>query len=762
VKDSNLSCRKSHLAYHFAARFMETDKFEERKHTFWVEASHRSNFQKSLRRIATDINIDTSDTVDIVASVKAWLADGHNGPWIMVIDGLDSIALAKDVKMALPEDCGQLLITTKVRDVLKYFVELNRDDRCLHVGDLGLQDCRKIFLSHAWDASVDENSPELNDLLKLLALPIFVKMVAKYVTQTRQPLKAMYKNLQPGKSEHVRTVIYRFFDQIFSPLLPASSKQPTGAFRVLGELSCLCKEGFEFDLIAKGYPDEGHLWEMLGKLQNCSFIGQDEGSGFFMHSFVQRAVREVIEKRMGLASILQLHGNALCMLFLLYTDQRQEREDTDAAEAKKIRRSSYLWKLRFMPHFERFLEFAKDHGNKHHEFSKFAFEDRMVKSVTTFAQVFLDEGRYDDAVCVLDFTKKLYKGAENRYQLGHLLLQAHLLRPGSHESKRNITEIEDLLNELIKVSEEDKKMEQTWRLHLEFAELDCRLKRPEKAFERLKKCTRKMELFVKDGRPRLYSCPDIGLDSKTKKELVILLRIEEAKAHLSCAKMSNSEGQISAASMELQRAQDCFNDAKLGIAKWFPEADEWLMEVDENIAGVFSEIGTPEALEKAETLLKKRLNWLKSHCDAANRSWSQKGWCDLRCKIARIHLKRAMEGGKEHLQKEAISILEETLQYYEKWYGKKDGHTQKCASWLRDALKADGQADAVHDLERRVGLKAAKKHDRSVQQNPSHSKCKIMVGFLGVFVITFALVFWVYGYSAWRGSMTPTVLLLRQ
>jgi hypothetical protein len=46
------------------------------------------------------------------------------------------------------------------------------------------------------------------------------------------------------------------------------------------------------------------------------------------------------------------------------------------------------------------------------------------------------------------------------------------------------------------------------------------------------------------------------------------------------------------------------------------------MEVDENIAGVFSEIGTPKALENPETLLKKRLNWLKSHCDAANRSWS--------------------------------------------------------------------------------------------------------------------------------------------
>jgi hypothetical protein len=688
----------------------------EKKHTFWVEAGHLPNFHSSLRKIAAEIGVELSD--DLISPIKAWLADKNHGAWVMVIDGLDSGEVARQVKQVLPELCGQVLITTRVRSVLKYFLSINKEDVCLHVGDLKLADCRKIFLSHAWESSVGENNPELDDLLKFLALPLSVKVVAKFMTEFTIPLKNVY-DPKTQNSVLVKHRLCHVFDIIFTPLLPNQSSytdQPwnsktwrTGAFKLLAQLSCLCKDGIELELIVKNHKDEDHLWVMLGQLKNCSFIGQGKDNIFFMHGFVQRAVLTLVENRSGLLSLLQFHGTALCMLFQLYIEERPKHE----TEGNQIRRSSYLWKLRFMPHFERFLDFAKEHGDKVRRFDQFTFTDRMAKSVITFAQVYLDEGRYKDAVCVLKFAKSLYKEQEFSYDLAHLTMQAYLGQPLWDESKLHRSEVEDLSTELIGISEKANKKEQTWRLRLDLAKLHCKSKLPDRAFEVLRKCARDMELVVKKGTPQLIEYRKTELPRATKKELVIDLRIEEAHTQLAVAKISHSKGFGPAATKALENARTYLNGASLAITKWFPKAVEWLMRVDERLADVLSESGTQKDLEEAEKLLKNKLDWLEPQINAVKRSWSQKGSCDLQCKIARIQLKRGMEREREHLKREAIHTLTNMLERYEKWYGIKDGHTQKCATWLRDALSQDGQEEAARNLGKRIGLKKGRKYHKS-------------------------------------------------
>lgn len=726
-----------------------------------------------MQKIASEANINVSGTVEFLAPLKEWLANEQNGPWIMVIDGLDNASLAEEVGMILPEDCGQLLVTTKTRDVLtSHFPGLQRDS-CIHVRDLEGQNLQKIFRAYAWDATIKENSPELARLVKFLKLPALVKFAAEFVTETGQPLGALYDNLQPGKSKRIRDRIYRFFDQALKPFYSCRSELSHETLRLLGELSCLNNEGFGVDLIEKGYPDSGRLWEMLGKLQSFSFIAKDEQNQsidqqpvvFFMNTFAQRAVREVMEKRMGLGFIMQLHGTALSMLFTLYDKRRQEM---DESEARRVRRCSYLWKLPLMPHFERFLQFSRDHGAEDHKFKEVAFEDQAVKSVMTFAQVYLDEGRYDDAVCVLRLTKKLYRGTKNRCNLYFLLLQALNLRLGACDDERLVRWRDDLVKEL---SEEGwLTMEQAWRVQLELARSDTRSRKPDEAFGRLKNCSRDMQLIIKNGRLDSWVKQRGKLDRK-EKELVILQRIEEGRAYLSRAKVAKSRtkctnrrmlpfmsvwipfsGHGCADDKDLRRAKIAFDESKAAIVEWFPDTEqEWLMEIDENTADVLYEMGTSKDLQEAEELLKKRIDWLESHCKDRSRPHAWKGWCDVKCKLARVWSKRGVEKGEEHLRKEAINTLEEMLAKYEKLFGKGDLHTQRCARWLGVALKADGKYAKMEDLEKRMSQRGTKRRRRSPPRKQAHSKptragCKMLGVGVRCFVcmIILALVFWRY------------------
>lgn len=740
---------------------------KEKKHTFWVEAGHLPNFHSSLRKIAAEIGLELSD--DLISPIKAWLADKNNGAWVMVIDGLDNGEVAQVVKQLLPELCGQLLITTRVRSVLKYFLPINKEHVCLNVGDLKLTDCRKIFLSHAWESSVEENNPELDDLLKFLALPLSVKVVAKFMTEFTIPLKIVYDPKTQNRVLVQNRLSY-VFDRIFTPLLPNQSLYTdqslntktwrTGAFKLLAQLSCLCKDGIEFELIVKNHKDEDHLWVMLGQLKNCSFIGQGKDNIFFMHGFLQRAVLTLVEKRSGLISLLQLHGTALCMLFQLYIEERPTHE----TEGNQIRRSSYLWKLRYMPHFERFLDFAKEHGDKVHRFEHFKFTDRMAKSVITFAQVYLDEGRYKDAVCVLKFAKSLYKEQECLYDLAHLTMQAYLGQPLWDESKQHRSELDDLSTELIEISENSNKKEQAWRLLLDLAKLHCKSKVPDRAFEVLKKCTRDMELVVKNGRPKLSEYRTVDLPRTRKKELVIDLRIEEAHTQLAVAKISHSKGYGPVASKALDNARRCLDVASLAITKWFPKEMEWLMRVDERLADVLSESGSQKDLEQAEKLLKKKLDWLEPQINGVKRSWSQKGSCDLQCKIARIQLKRCMERGRGHLRREAINALTHVLERYEQWYGTKDGHTQKCGTWLRDALSEDGQEEAARNLGQRIGLKEGRKRNKSSTRDlkaPTKGVGNRVAGVLVAFLLSSVIFFLVSEFMGTRESRFHHQLELR-
>jgi hypothetical protein len=87
-----------------------------------------------------------------------------------------------------------------------------------------------------------------------------------------------------------------------------------------------------------------------------------------------------------------------------------------------------------MPHFEGLLALFKEflESQSQHDppsTCDWKCEDRMVLSVITFADVFLDGGRYEDAVCVLDSTHNHYEGTKFQPHLTRRLSKAISLPP---------------------------------------------------------------------------------------------------------------------------------------------------------------------------------------------------------------------------------------------------------------------------------------------------------------------------------------------
>ena len=704
------SRRKSHLAYHYAVRFRDTDSRDDRKHTFWVEGGTEPRFRETVRRIADEIQLEVPDAESLLDSVKEWLSDTRNGPWIMVIDGLDNNAAAAAVKKFLPRYSGEVIITTKNREILdglEGFFPNDKKKTYFKVDQLDVSESRLVFQWHNDDVLPDES--KMDHLLEQLLSPVIIKLVAKYCSNNNKPTSELYKAMEDRKPLNFPKRVYNDLSErysVFEPLISSMiecpypsrfDKWPSPELRLLGELSCLNKDEIDIRLIQRNYGNDDKLWEMMGLLENCSYVGKRTGGDYqcyFMHETVQDLVRQWVLKNMGAASLLELHATALCMLIILYKEEKSKNMD-----AKKMYRSSYRWKLQFMPHFERFLEFARDASSQLARFTFFECPKGMVYSIVTFSQVYLDEGRFDDAVCVLEFARNLYKGTELRPNLIRLLSKAYILPPLARTCKGRWTTAAKLLKEVISECEDRTKKEQKWRCILDLVHLYSKSIRPEEASMALR-CLKEVSLDVKaDGFSVKRQCEGV-FEQKVERNLAILKQIAQAEVHYARAKGSA----ISAVkSKELQSAHSAFNHAKNAILSWFPGEDKWVLEVEEGIARVLCEMGDSGSVQKSIQIFQKLLERLEGESPTPKRTWSQKRMWDVKCRIACAQLK--LGGGWEKL---AIDTLNEVLKLYEECYEKQGGqhneHTRACAHLIEEAYKDVGKDSKAQEIKERYSL----------------------------------------------------------
>jgi hypothetical protein len=630
----------------------------------------------------------------------------------MVVDGLDSVSIARLVKELLPKGMGKTLITTNSRDILEE-LEISIYDSCIQVDALELEARRRLFQSYNKDVLV--TTAEMDDMLKKYELPILIKMVARYLHKTRLPTATWYKALQSGDT--INELEWALKDdpqylRIFLPLLADNKDQkdyiqyrefPSAPLRLLAELSCLDNCEIDLVLLQQNYEDRSRLWRMLGFLENCSFIGKNKPTGkagnlhcYFMHESVQHLVHIWVHNSMGRRTLLELYETALCMLSAQY------RCDKRVANAGQ---STYLLKLPFMPHFERFLQFIQG-CKEENPFPGYECSSNMVQSVITFTHVYLDEGRYNDAASVLDFTRKLYsKGVKFKPQLACLFAKAHILPPLARERRFGWDKAAEFLQVVIQqLADRREDQEGRWLCLLELIELYCRSMRPKEAATTLR--TFQDISFQIDGKtniPRLKCKKKSYRGPETEHKLArisVRRRLAEAKVHFTFAKSPALS--LCRRKEELGRSRTALADAKMAIEYWFPEDKRWIAEVDESIADVLSEFDNEMLVQDALNIYKRISAPLQTDGTALRADKEKRKW-RIDCKIARAQLQLGPES-----RDAAIRSLNQTIESYETCYGQRDGrhdeHTRACAYLLQDAYTRAGEKDKAQETKTRYHL----------------------------------------------------------
>lgn len=454
-------------------------------------------------------------------------------------------------------------------------------------------------------------------------------------------------------------VYKHFFNQhlIFEPLITSSLKLnqwPSAELKLLGQLSCLNKDAIDICLLQQDYENREKVCEMMGLLENCSYIGNRRNGDvncYFVNKTVQELVHYWVWTEMGFVELLKLYATVLCMLISLYEDDESKEED-----AKKIHRSSSISNLRFMAHFDRLLDFARKFTTQLNQVPRFQCPERMVLSIITFSEVYFDESCSDDAVYVLEFTDKLYKGTEYRPHLTHYLSKAYISSPLSSTHEEKCAKAARILEKVIPEGADLGNSKQIWLCVLDRVHLYCILGRPEAASAELKRL--QVSIGTNHGEPRLQRQGNPIFNERVELELAIMKRIAEAKVHVARANCSTDPA---ITSKELKNAHKAYEHANLAISSWFPAEQKLVLEIKEGIAKVLCNMGDRNSITNAIKILQSLLSGLEAEVHAP---WHQKRMWGIECEIVCAQMQ--LDGCLEL----AIGKWEHMLEEYEKCYGK--------------------------------------------------------------------------------------------
>ncbi|CAN9202387.1 unnamed protein product [Alternaria alternata] len=689
---------KSHSAYYYAFGFQKPRDPKDQKHTLWVDCTSWTSIYKSLQ----DTIPSEFDNPSILSSVSDWLRNEETGPWIMVLDALESIAIAQKLNEVLPIANGEILITTKNKIILTEFLNVNNKDGFIHMEDLPLLTASYIFDSHI-NRDLITNTDSRNFVVERLPLPALIISMADHMNRTDYTTQNLQEDECSGANHTIEKRYSDFSERLLSPLFPSSGESKvTRNLDLLGEMSCLDASSIDFALLRQVHTKPDKLQSQLSALEQCSLISTKENRVYTMQQYVQVAVLQWFQVQLGDERLLQLFATALCMLYKRYDDETQERYKQVKG---KSRIPSRHWKLPYKPHFDRFLEFARKNKNKARaqEFASYNIKgiDVMVTAIVTFSKLYLEEHRYDDAICVLEFVDDIYTGCERRYELRRLLIRAYLETPLRDEYNDKWSRIAKLSAELINDAERSKNIERKWALVLDLARFYTESHQPEKALRELRGVW-EFKMNVEHGEVKLDIYLELQLDKIKKRKLAVQRKIEEGRVHFMNGRLRLHQGLREAAAKETKKAIKFWEDASQGMISWELDHDgEWAMEIEEMIAEACVEIDKPAELDKAETILKRHLIRLKQVPDHEGAEHAAKRIWDIECKQANVWIKR---NDKKH-REDAIKLLKDRLEKYKDIYGRQDACTRNCAYLLQSALKKDDQDEEIRLLEQQYQLR---------------------------------------------------------
>ena len=706
----------------------------------------------------------------------------------MVIDGLDSPRVAKEIKPLLPiSSSGQILVTARDRECLGDICNW----KCREIKPPELEVCLNIFRLHLKPEYDDEDLQGTYRLLETLWLPLVIKMAATYMNKKQKPNRDMREDLRNhgfqqivrfGESEHMKFMKYF--------LQPLTLHRPNGKrksrqkpeMNLLCFLACLSKDKIGRKLINANYEDQAKLNDTLSNLMNRAFIEKVGDNSYRMHKFVQDGVIAWIRETYKEKGLFDCLAAALGAIYKRYNEKKQYEL---GEKAHLQHRSSYEWKVPFMPHFARFVDFTRD--AKRGELSDFQFHIGALECIETFSRVYINEGQPQGAVEVLEFARAHFekscskgdvdsvgksdgshgpngdnrgkiddstiKGIATKTRLVRTLADAYALR--GHD--RDISQAEHLLvGQLGKVKElrsqipigyEAEYKMLHWELQLDLVRLYSESGR----FVRAQEVFRSLELLdLHDTKSeigfrfryekRLLPLFKTSWNVKKRTMLIVIRRKQyQGLLYLATGKEHAKKGWPWSqwqATQSWKAAKRALSDARGALEQWRPSEKEYLVDIESSIAEINLQLAklsnNDQLLHETEEMLIQHIKDLSEKAMASeNRMW------EAERKLAEVRI----EGNRENIQ-DTIEKLTYILKAYDTRYGKGSDWTHSYAHLLSKAYQKIGRRDEVRRLQETYKLPPEFNNDLSPQRRIGMEKFTSTLLISSIAILCFFTLVW--------------------
>ena len=610
---------------------------------------------------------------DVRLGVKKWLEDRKNGDWILVLDGLDSKYDSDRLNRYLPSlPSGQILVTSRDRDALLVVNDLE-ESQCINVGNLNHEDSRRLLLSGISHLT-KEDEHFVDPLLRQLPSPVLIRLAMKELKEHElegSSVKQLHERLCADKMGMLAEwqIFGRFLKHVRDP--SGQSPQEKKAINLLGSLACLCKDSLETEIIELKYPpEERHeAKEYIKILVNHSYIDAN-GPTYVMNEMIQQCTIQWIIRNEGHEVAIRYYDEMLCIIYNAYGSKKLRHGNQQKGTPK-----SYFQKVKYMAHFEEFLTYVKSLGSEAVE--TFRLNAAAARSIVTFCRVYTEDNRWNDAIRLLEFSWRCdirqRKGVEDpRPEVLLELAKTLRLRPSGKDTPSHLRKALKYLNKGL-TDAKNLGPRQNWRLMLERSAILSDLEKPDEARKRLDELEKK-----------------ISTDLDMQK---VVIRIAEQRARIDFR-----EGKRKKKKSLVIKARKGWKAVEGHVQELRPKDEQWMTDVQAELARVDLEIPTKKALDEAESIYLRQQKKLKETYDR------RPDHDHLR--IAERNLAAVWMRTGEPAKAE--KCLRQHLTHYINKYGRDDGETRLFAYLLRDAMYLQGNSDGVASLSKEFEMKGLK------------------------------------------------------
>jgi hypothetical protein len=306
---------KSAIATKYAQRHL---KKKPEASIFWIQSSSAASFNQSYSEVANTLKLAGRDDykANVLKLVYEHLSNEQNGPWFMVLDGVDDRALLsmeyarrndsghdRPLSSFLPAGShGLILLTSRDREVAESLTGSTSSTITIHA--LDEVDSTTLLLEQSEDkvsppedakrlASCLDNHPlALTQAAAYISKRLPEKNITNYLSSYQKPKSMKYQHV--GSDSFIQAVSATWklaFDRI--------RKKHLDSFELLALMSVFHFDGIPDFLFAerrKSYEKASSDFEkhVIGPLIEYSLITRD-GNRFSMHSLAHRLTRSWLQ-----------------------------------------------------------------------------------------------------------------------------------------------------------------------------------------------------------------------------------------------------------------------------------------------------------------------------------------------------------------------------------------------------------------------------------------------------------------------------------